>query len=63
MVPFLQSRLCSAIACAVLSVTAHDIVGARSAGMYGLLVNRYAEEAVSIRTAVLACITASGDAR
>ncbi|WP_267423602.1 MULTISPECIES: HAD family hydrolase [unclassified Curtobacterium] len=42
---------------------AHDIVGARSVGMYGLLVNHYAEQAVDIRTAVLACIMASGDAR
>jgi len=42
---------------------AHDIVGARSAGMHGLLVNRYAEDAADIRTAVLACIMASGDAR
>lgn len=42
---------------------AHDIVGARSAGMYGLLVHHSAEEAANIRTAVLACIMASDDAQ
>ncbi|WIE82682.1 HAD hydrolase-like protein [Curtobacterium sp. MCPF17_021] len=42
---------------------AHDIAGARSAGMRGLLVNHSVEEAVGIKTAVLACITAHGDAR
>ncbi|PZF11310.1 HAD family hydrolase [Curtobacterium sp. MCLR17_034] len=42
---------------------AHDIAGARTAGMHGLLVNHSAEEAVGIKTAVLACITAHGDAR
>jgi putative hydrolase of the HAD superfamily len=42
---------------------AHDIAGARSAGMHGLLIDQYAEEAVSIKTAVLARIMANGDAR
>ena len=42
---------------------AHDIAGARSAGMHGLLINHYAEEAVGMKTAVLARIMADGDAR
>lgn len=42
---------------------AHDLAGARSAGMHGLLINHYAEEAASIKAAVLACTVAYGDAR
>lgn len=42
---------------------AQDLAGARSAGMHGLLINHYAEEAVGIKTAVLARIMANGDAR
>ncbi|WP_258370262.1 HAD family hydrolase [Curtobacterium sp. MCPF17_018] len=41
----------------------HDIAGARSARMHGLLVNHYAEEAVGIKAAVLARIMANGAAR
>lgn len=40
-----------------------DLAGARSAGMDGLLINHYAEEALGIETAVLAYIMANGDAR
>ncbi|WP_083527818.1 HAD hydrolase-like protein [Curtobacterium ammoniigenes] len=42
---------------------AHDVAGAQSAGMHGLLIDNYAEGAPVIETAVLAFVSASRDAR
>ncbi|MGN8049124.1 HAD family hydrolase [Curtobacterium sp. 22159] len=42
---------------------AHDLAGARSAGMHGLLIDHYAEEAVDIEAAVLTWLAANGDVR
>ncbi len=42
---------------------AHDVAGAQSAGMRGLLIDNYAEGAADIETAVLAFVSESRDAR
>ncbi|WFR66196.1 HAD family hydrolase [Curtobacterium flaccumfaciens] len=43
--------------------SAHDLAGACSAGMRGLLIDHYAEQALDIKTAVLTWVTANGGVR